>query len=125
MDSSAPSVHPQQALAVYAESLTLGPAQEVVKTDSQENAGDPDATTQEDSHGRALWALGTVLGNSEDAGLRGAAGRLFEAAASVTMTFTSPRAWAFSVLGMQAYLDWEAGLVEQLMRDGTHGFRVI
>lgn len=26
---------------------------------------------------------------------------------------------------MQAYLDWEAGLVEQLGRDGTHGFFVI
>jgi len=26
---------------------------------------------------------------------------------------------------MQAYLDWEYGLVEQLMRDGTHGFRVL
>ncbi len=63
----------------------------------------------EDSHGRALWALGTVLGNSEDAGLRGAAGRLFEASASVTLTFTSPRAWAFSILGMQAYLDWFPG----------------
>ena len=25
---------------------------------------------------------------------------------------------------MQAYLDWECGLVEQLARDGTHGFRV-
>src|ERR1700693_5005483 len=32
----------------------------------------------EDSHGRALWALGTVLGRSQDQGLRGAAGRLFE-----------------------------------------------
>jgi glycosyltransferase involved in cell wall biosynthesis len=63
----------------------------------------------EDSHGRALWALGTVLGNSEDAGLRGAAGRLFEDSASVTLTFTSPRAWAFSILGMQAYLDWFPG----------------
>ncbi|KRC30979.1 rhodanese-related sulfurtransferase [Acidovorax sp. Root219] len=31
----------------------------------------------------------------------------------------SPRA------AMQAYLDWEFGLVEQLGRDGTHGFRVI
>jgi glycosyltransferase involved in cell wall biosynthesis len=59
----------------------------------------------EDSHGRALWALGTVLGISEDAGLRGAAGRLFEAAVSATLGFTSPRAWAFSILGMQAYLD--------------------
>lgn len=26
---------------------------------------------------------------------------------------------------MQAYLDWEFGLVEQLGRDGTHGFKVI
>jgi rhodanese-related sulfurtransferase len=26
---------------------------------------------------------------------------------------------------MQAYLDWEYGLVEQLRRDGTHGFFVI
>jgi rhodanese-related sulfurtransferase len=26
---------------------------------------------------------------------------------------------------MQAYLDWEFGLVEQLKRDGTHGFRVL
>jgi glycosyltransferase involved in cell wall biosynthesis len=59
----------------------------------------------EDSHGRALWALGTVFCHSQDAGLRGAAGRLFEAAGPVSLTFTSPRAWAFSVLGMQAYLD--------------------
>jgi glycosyltransferase involved in cell wall biosynthesis len=59
----------------------------------------------EDSHGRALWALGTVLGQSQDSGLRGAAGRLFEAAVPPAMAFTSPRAWAFSVLGMQAYLE--------------------
>jgi len=26
---------------------------------------------------------------------------------------------------MQAYLDWEFGLVEQLRRDATHGFFVI
>ena len=63
----------------------------------------------EDSHGRALWALGTVLGHSQDSGLRGAAGRLFEAAMPVALTFSSPRAWAFSILGMQAYLDWFPG----------------
>jgi glycosyltransferase involved in cell wall biosynthesis len=63
----------------------------------------------EDSHGRALWALGTVLGHSRDAGLRGAAGRLFEAAMPASLRFTSPRAWAFSILGMQAYLDWFPG----------------
>ncbi len=63
----------------------------------------------EDSHGRALWALGSVLGHSRDAGLRGAAGRLFEAAVPAVAKFSSPRAWAFSVLGMQAYLDWFPG----------------
>ena len=63
----------------------------------------------EDSHGRALWALGTVLGHSQDAGLRGAAGRLFEAAVPAALAFSSPRAWAFSILGMQAYLDWFPG----------------
>ncbi len=63
----------------------------------------------EDSHGRALWAVGSVLGHSQNAGLRGAAGRLFEAAVPATLTFSSPRAWAFSILGMQAYLDWFPG----------------
>jgi len=63
----------------------------------------------EDSHGRALWALGTVLGQSQDAGLRGAAGRLFEAAVPAALHFTSPRAWAFTVLGMQEYLEWFPG----------------
>ena len=63
----------------------------------------------EDSHGRALWALGSVLGQSQNPGMRGAAGRLFEAAAPAVLKFRSPRAWAFSVLGMQAYLDWFPG----------------
>jgi glycosyltransferase involved in cell wall biosynthesis len=63
----------------------------------------------DDCHGRALWSLGKVLGHSRDAGLRGAAGRLFEAAVPATLGFTSPRAWAFCILGMQAYLDWFPG----------------
>ena len=66
-------------------------------------------TGSEDCHGRALWALGTVLGTTKDAGLRGAAGRLFEKAFPAASTFSSPRAWAFSILGMQAYLDWFPG----------------
>jgi len=63
----------------------------------------------DDSHGRALWSLGKVLGTSRNAGLRGAAGRLFEAAVPATLEFTSPRAWAYCILGMQAYLDWFPG----------------
>ena len=59
----------------------------------------------EDSHGRALWALGTVLGRSQDQGLRGAAGRLFEFSLPAVLEFNSPRAWAYALLGIQEYLD--------------------
>jgi glycosyltransferase involved in cell wall biosynthesis len=59
----------------------------------------------EDCHGRALWALGTVLGRSLDQGLRGAAGRLFEFSLSAVLEFTSPRAWAYALLGIQEYLE--------------------
>ena len=58
----------------------------------------------EDSHGRALWALGTVLGRSDDQALRGATGRLFEFSLPVVLEFNSPRAWAYSLLGIQEYL---------------------
>ena len=59
----------------------------------------------EDSHGRALWGLGTVLGRSKDAALRGAAARLFEFTFPVALGFRSPRAWAYALLGLQEYLD--------------------
>jgi len=59
----------------------------------------------EDSHGRALWGLGTVLGRSKNAGLRGAAGRMFELAVPAAVEFKSPRAYAFALLGLQEYLD--------------------
>lgn len=58
----------------------------------------------EDCHGRALWALGSVLGRSQDRGLRGAAGRLFEFSLPAVVEFSSPRAWAYTLLGIQEYL---------------------
>jgi glycosyltransferase involved in cell wall biosynthesis len=63
------------------------------------------AQGSEDCHGRALWALGTVLGRSKDQALRGAAGHLFEIAVPAVVAFTSPRAWVFSLLGIQEYLN--------------------
>ncbi len=63
-----------------------------------------EAAGSEDSHGRSLWALGTVLGRSKDPGLRGTAGRLFESAVPAVVGFSSPRAWAFALLGIQEYL---------------------
>ncbi len=63
-----------------------------------------EAEGSEDCHGRALWGLGTVLGRSQDQGLRSAAGRLFEFALPVAVEFSSPRAWAYTILGIQEYL---------------------
>jgi glycosyltransferase involved in cell wall biosynthesis len=59
----------------------------------------------EDSHGRALWALGTLLARSENQGLRGAAGRLLEFSLPAALEFSSPRAWAYTLLGIQEYLN--------------------
>lgn len=58
----------------------------------------------EDSHGRALWGLGeaVALATSED--IRGAARELFEKALPVLIDFTSPRAWAYALVGIHAYL---------------------
>jgi glycosyltransferase involved in cell wall biosynthesis len=58
----------------------------------------------EDCHGRALWSLGTVLGRSNNQGLRSAAGRLFEFSLPATVEFYSPRASAYTLLGIQEYL---------------------
>jgi glycosyltransferase involved in cell wall biosynthesis len=57
----------------------------------------------EDSHGRALWSLGLVLGHSQNQGLRDTASRLFELALPVVSEFTSPRAWAFSLVAVHEY----------------------
>ncbi|MGC2108178.1 MAG: glycosyltransferase family 4 protein [Candidatus Korobacteraceae bacterium] len=59
----------------------------------------------EDSHGRALWSLGIAINQTVDEGLRGLAGRLFELAVPAALDFSSPRAWAFSLFGIQEYLD--------------------
>ncbi|HEU4886693.1 MAG TPA: glycosyltransferase family 4 protein, partial [Thermoanaerobaculia bacterium] len=58
----------------------------------------------EDSHGRALWALGTVVGCSVDPGRQSLAGALFHAALPAVSAFSSPRAWAFALLGIEQYL---------------------
>lgn len=58
----------------------------------------------EDSHGRALWGLGAIVGRTRQTNLRNWAARLFEQALPVLDGFTSPRAWAFAVLGLHEYL---------------------
>ncbi len=58
----------------------------------------------EDSHGRALWALGVGAGRSNNEGHQRLCKRLFENNLHVVTSFTSPRAWAFAILGIHEYL---------------------
>jgi glycosyltransferase involved in cell wall biosynthesis len=58
----------------------------------------------EDSHGRTLKALATVLGRSNTPALQSMAGWLFEQALPAILETTSPRAWAFTLIGIHEYL---------------------
>lgn len=55
----------------------------------------------EDSHGRALWALGHGAIHAPDAGHRRLCAELFERGLPAVVGFTSPRAWAFTLLGIE------------------------
>lgn len=63
-----------------------------------------DTEGSEDSHGRALWAAGSGAGRSRDDGHRKLSAQLFERGLPVVTTFSSPRAWAFALLGIHEYL---------------------
>ena len=58
----------------------------------------------DDSHGRAVWALGAVVGRSHEPGRKSLGGQLFHAALPAVSEIESPRAWAFSLLGIDEYL---------------------
>jgi glycosyltransferase involved in cell wall biosynthesis len=58
----------------------------------------------EDSHGRGVWALGTVVGRSRDPGKQSLASVLFHRALPAMSELRSPRAWAFGLLGIGEYL---------------------
>ena len=52
-------------------------------------------SAREDSHGRALWALGTCVGRSKRRDLQAWAAQLFDRALPSILDTTSPRAWAY------------------------------
>ena len=58
----------------------------------------------EDCHGRALWALGTCVGRSRRPDLPSWAASHFELALPAIQETTSPRTWAFALLGIREYL---------------------
>lgn len=63
-----------------------------------------DPQGSEDCHGRALWALGVGVGRSPWRSFQMMAGQLFALALPAVTDFTSPRAWAFSLIGIHEYL---------------------
>ncbi len=86
----------------------------------------------EDSHGRALWALGAVVGRAREPGSKSLGSELFHAALPAVKELESSRAWAFALLGIHEYLRAFRGesavevlqkqLSEQLLsRFQTHG----
>src|SRR6202451_2649081 len=58
----------------------------------------------EDCQGRALWALGVAVGRSPFRTFQMIAGQLFASALPALTDFTSPRAWAFGLIGIHEYL---------------------
>ena len=61
-----------------------------------------EASGSEDSHGRTLWALGECARSDASPSRRRWAAALFDEALPVTGSFGSPRAWAFTLLGLDA-----------------------
>jgi glycosyltransferase involved in cell wall biosynthesis len=58
----------------------------------------------EDVHGRSLWALGVTTALAKHEAYLSLAARLFQEAVETAESFTSPRAWAFAIVGIHAYL---------------------
>ena len=71
----------------------------------------------EDSHGRTLWALAECARNDTDPSRRRWAAALFKTAFPTVEEFSSPRAWAFTLLGLDVYSTPDgADLVADRMR---------
>jgi glycosyltransferase involved in cell wall biosynthesis len=76
----------------------------------------------EDCHGRALWALGECARSDTGEIRRFWATSLFIESLPATERFTSPRAWAFTLLGLDAYCttapgDFRAQELRRLLAD--------
>jgi glycosyltransferase involved in cell wall biosynthesis len=58
----------------------------------------------EDCHGRALWSLGYTVCFAPNDGVLGLSSEIFKKAISPSLTFSSPRAWAYCILGCLYFL---------------------
>jgi hypothetical protein len=76
----------------------------------------------DDSHGRTLWALGECARRDANTSRRRWATALFAEALPAAKKFSSPRAWAFTLIGLDAYLaavprDFRASRMRNLLAD--------
>lgn len=79
-------------------------------------------TGSEDSHGRTLWALGECARTDANPSRRLWAMALFAEAVPGVAGFLSPRAWAFTLLGLDGYCamkprDAAAGAMRRMLAD--------
>jgi hypothetical protein len=58
-----------------------------------------DKTFSEDCHARAVWSLGICINGSNNEGFSQMAAEIFRQALLPVLSFSSPRAWAFAILG--------------------------
>ncbi len=63
-----------------------------------------DEQGSEDCQARALWALGVGVGRSPYRSFQIMSGQLFALALPALTDFTSPRAWAFGLIGIHEYM---------------------
>lgn len=63
----------------------------------------------DDSQGRTVWALGTVVGKSSRKHLQMWATQLFNESIKIIPELSSPRSWAFGLLGINEYLSRMSG----------------
>jgi glycosyltransferase involved in cell wall biosynthesis len=63
-----------------------------------------DEIGSEDCQGQSLWALGLCVRQAGHGSFQLLAAELFEQALPVAAEFTSPRAWAFTLIGIDEYL---------------------
>jgi glycosyltransferase involved in cell wall biosynthesis len=80
----------------------------------------------EDSHGRALWAVGEYARDARTSSARRWAAGLFAEALATVESFTSPRTWSFTLLGLDAYCsvageDSNARRMRQVLADRLMG----
>ncbi len=81
-----------------------------------------DQAGSEDCQGRAIWALGTAVALCPYESMIALATELLAKALPATETFVSPRAWAYGIVGIHAYLrrfggDSDARRYRQQMTD--------